>query len=182
MLYSSGTTGAPKCIVHGAGGTLLQLLKEHQLHCDVKPGDRLFFFTTCGWMMWNWLVTGLASGATVMLYDGSPLAGDGKLLFDYAEQERITHFGVSAKFIDAIAKKGFAPVHTHDLSSLRTIFSTGSPLSPESFDYVYRHVKTDVHVGINFWRHRHHFRLCIRQSAVAGATRRDSVSRTRHGC
>jgi acetoacetyl-CoA synthetase len=144
ILYSSGTTGAPKSIVHSAGGTLLQLLKEHQLHGDVKPGDRLFFFTTCGWMMWNWLTIGLASGATVFLYDGSPLAADGRLLFDYAQQEHITHFGVSAKFIDAIAKKGLSPVHTHSLSALQTIFSTGSPLSPESFDYVYRHVKTDV--------------------------------------
>ena len=144
VMYSSGTTGIPKCIVHGAGGTLLQLLKEHQLHCDIKPGDRLFFFTTCGWMMWNWLVTGLASGATAMLYDGFPLAGEGKLLFDYIEQEHIKHFGVSAKFIDAIAKKHVSPADTHDLSSLRTILSTGSPLSPESFDYVYRHIKNDV--------------------------------------
>ena len=144
VMYSSGTTGIPKCIVHGAGGTLLQLLKEHQLHCDIKPGDRVFFFTTCGWMMWNWLVTGLASGATAMLYDGFPLADEGKLLFDYIEEEQIKHFGVSAKFIDAIAKKGVSPTDTHDLSSLRTIFSTGSPLSPESFDYVYRHIKNDV--------------------------------------
>jgi acetoacetyl-CoA synthetase len=147
VMYSSGTTGVPKCLVHGAGGTLLQLLKEHQLHGDIKPRDRLFYFTTCGWMMWNWLVTGLASGATVMLYDGFPLAGEGKLLFDYIEQERITHFGVSAKFIDAIAKKHLAPIQTHDLSTLRTIFSTGSPLCPESFDYVYRKVKADVQLA-----------------------------------
>lgn len=144
VLYSSGTTGPPKCLVHGAGGTLLQLLKEHQLHCDIKPGDRLFYFTTLGWMMWNWLATALASGATLMLYDGAPLARDGSLLFDYIDQERIRHFGVSAKFIDAIAKQGVSPIHTHDLSTLQTIFSTGSPLSPESFDYVYRHVKADV--------------------------------------
>ena len=147
VLYSSGTTGSPKCLVHSAGGTLLQLLKEHQLHCDIKPGDRLFFFTTCGWMMWNWLVTGLASGATVMLYDGSPLAGEGKLLFDYIEQEQVTHFGASAKFVDAIAKKELAPAQTHNLSVLRTIFSTGSPLSPESFDYVYRQIKGDIQLA-----------------------------------
>jgi acetoacetyl-CoA synthetase len=144
VLYSSGTTGAPKCLVHGAGGTLLQHLKEHQLHCDIKPRDRLFFFTTCGWMMWNWLVSGLGSDATAMLYDGSPLARDGKILFDYAEQEQITHFGTSAKFIDALVKKEISPSHTHDLSALRTVFSTGSPLGPESFDYVYGHIKADL--------------------------------------
>jgi acetoacetyl-CoA synthetase len=147
VLYSSGTTGVPKCLVHSAGGTLLQLLKEHQLHGDVKRGSRLFFFTTCGWMMWNWLMTGLASGATIMLYDGSPLARKGTLLFDYIEREQITHFGVSARFIDAIAKKGLSPTTTHDLSTLRTVFSTGSPLSPESFDYVYRHIKADVQLA-----------------------------------
>ena len=147
VLYSSGTTGVPKCLVHGAGGTLLQLVKEHQLHGDIKRGDRLFYFTTLGWMMWNWLVTGLASGATVMLYDGSPFAGNGKLLFDYIEQEQITHFGVSAKFVDTLAKNGLPPTYTHDLNSLRTIFSTGSPLSPESFDYIYRDVMADVQLA-----------------------------------
>ena len=144
ILYSSGTTGVPKCIVHGAGGVLLMHLKEHQLHGDVQPGDRLFYFTTCGWMMWNWLVTGLASGATLLLYDGSPMLRDGAILFDFADEEGMTHFGTSAKFLDGIAKAGVKPVHTHRLSALRTIFSTGSPLAPEGFDYVYRDVKPDV--------------------------------------
>jgi len=144
ILYSSGTTGVPKCIVHGAGGTLLQHMKEHQLHCDIRPGDRLFYFTTLGWMMWNWLVSGLASGATLLLYDGSPLLRRGAILFDYADAEGMTHFGTSAKFIDACAKAGLSPISTHGLKSLRTILSTGSPLVPESFDYVYGSVKKDV--------------------------------------
>jgi acetoacetyl-CoA synthetase len=144
IMYSSGTTGVPKCIVHGAGGTLLQHLKEHQLHSDIKPGDRQFYFTTCGWMMWNWLVTGLASGATLLLFDGSPFHPNGNVLFDFAAEERCTFFGTSAKFIDACHKAGIVPIKTHDLAQLRTIASTGSPLLPESFDYIYQQVKKDV--------------------------------------
>ncbi|MEO6929870.1 MAG: acetoacetate--CoA ligase, partial [Casimicrobiaceae bacterium] len=141
ILYSSGTTGVPKCIVHGAGGTLLQHLKEHQLHGDVMPGDRLFYFTTCGWMMWNWLVSGLAAGATLMLYDGSPFVQRGRCLWDYAEAEHFTHFGTSAKYIDALKKIAQVPRKDFALPALRTVFSTGSPLSPESFDYVYQCIK-----------------------------------------
>jgi acetoacetyl-CoA synthetase len=144
IMYSSGTTGVPKCIVHGAGGTLIQHLKEHQLHCDIGPNDTLFYFTTCGWMMWNWLVSGLASGATLILYDGSPFADDGKVLLDAIDRERITVFGTSAKFISGIEKAGLKPRESHDLSSLNTILSTGSPLSHESFEYVYRDMKDDV--------------------------------------
>ncbi|WP_298395986.1 acetoacetate--CoA ligase [uncultured Azonexus sp.] len=144
IMFSSGTTGVPKCIVHCHGGVLLQHLKEHVLHSDVRSGDRLFYFTTCGWMMWNWLVSGLAAGATLLLYDGSPFAAASTVLFDYAEAERMTHFGTSAKFIDAAAKAGLTPGKTHDLAALRAMFSTGSPLSPEGFDWVYREVKADL--------------------------------------
>ena len=149
VMYSSGTTGVPKCIVHCHGGALLQHLMEHQLHSDVKPGDRVFYFTTCGWMMWNWLVSGLASGAALLLYDGSPfVAGadgkNGSILFDYADAEGMTHFGTSAKFIDAVAKAELSPRRSHRLASVRAMFSTGSPLAPEGFDYVYREIKGDM--------------------------------------
>jgi acetoacetyl-CoA synthetase len=147
VMFSSGTTGKPKCIVHGVGGTLLQQVKEHRLHADVKPDDRVFYFTTCGWMMWNWLVAGLACEATLLLYDGSPFAPDGNILFDYADAEGMTLFGTSAKYIDACAKAELAPKETHDLSTVRTLCSTGSPLVPESFDYVYDKVKGDLNLA-----------------------------------
>ncbi|MCP5373207.1 MAG: acetoacetate--CoA ligase [Hyphomicrobiales bacterium] len=147
IMFSSGTTGAPKCIVHGAGGTLLQHLKEHKLHCDIKPGERLFYFTTCGWMMWNWLASGLAAEATLLLYDGSPFYPDGNVLFDFAQAEGMDVFGTSAKYIDALNKGGYAPKGTHDLSRVRLMTSTGSPLAPESFDYVYDKVKANIHLA-----------------------------------
>jgi acetoacetyl-CoA synthetase len=143
VLYSSGTTGLPKGIVHGAGGTLLQHLKELALHTDVGEGDRIFYFTTCGWMMWNWLVTGLALGATLVLYDGSPFAPDADSLWALAEQERLTVFGTSARYLSLAEKQGVRP-RERDLSPLRAVLSTGSPLAPESFDYVYRDIKSDV--------------------------------------
>jgi len=147
VLYSSGTTGVPKCIVHRTGGVLLQHVKEHQLHCDVRPGDRVLYFTTTGWMMWNWLVSVLASGATAVVYDGSPTHPSPSRLFDLVDAESVTLLGVSAKFIDSVRKTGLEPATSHGLSSLRTVCSTGSPLSPEGFDWVYRSLKADVHLA-----------------------------------
>ncbi len=146
VMFSSGTTGAPKCIVHGQGGTLLKHAAEQVLTCEAKPGERIFFFTTCGWMMWNWLMSNIAWGATLLLYDGSPFHPSGQTLFDFADREKMTFFGTSAKFIDALKKSGLRPVDTNDLSTLRTMVSTGSPLVPEGFDFVYEAVKPDIHL------------------------------------
>ena len=147
ILFSSGTTGLPKCIVHGVGGTLLQHMKEHVLHYDIGMEDRLFYFTTCGWMMWNWMVTGLATGSTLVIYDGSPFYREGEILWDLAESEKISVFGVSAKYISAQEKAEIIPKNIANLSSIKTILSTGSPLAPESFDYVYRDIKSDIQLS-----------------------------------
>src|SRR5882724_4871322 len=146
IMYSSGTTGLPKCMVHGAGGTLLQHLKELVLHTDLGPDDRFFYFTTCGWMMWNWMVSGLAAGATVVLFDGAPLSPP-SVLWDMAVAERVTVFGTSAKYLALAEKEGLAPGRTHDLTALRAILSTGSPLAAHSYDYVYRSIKRDLHLA-----------------------------------
>ena len=147
ILYSSGTTGVPKCIVHGAGGTLLQHQKEHLLHTDLRPGDRMLYFTTCGWMMWNWLVSVLAVGATAVLYDGSPTYPDARVLWRIAESEKLAVFGTSARYLAAIEKEGVKPGAEFRLDALRAILSTGSPLAPEGFEYVYRDIKADVQLS-----------------------------------
>jgi hypothetical protein len=155
-------------------------MKEHLLHSDVKAGDRLFYFTTCGWMMWNWLVSGLGSGAALMLYDGSPFIDRGKVLWDYADAERFTHFGTSAKYIDHAKKIGVVPRKDYALTHLRTLLSTGSPLAPESFDYVYQCVKSDICLSSDRRRHRHRLVLRARQSDAARVAWRAAVPRARH--
>tara|TARA_B100000686_G_scaffold346576_1_gene433546 strand:- start:721 stop:2676 length:1956 start_codon:yes stop_codon:yes gene_type:complete len=147
ILYSSGTTGKPKCICHGTGGVLLQHNKELQIHSDVRDGDRVFYFTTCGWMMWNWLVGSLSSGATILLFDGFPLYKKDDLLFEFASEEKVTLFGVSAKYIDTLSNKKVVPKNNHNFSRLRTICSTGSPLSRDGFQYIYKNIKKDVHLA-----------------------------------
>ncbi|MFA0015038.1 acetoacetate--CoA ligase [Vibrio lentus] len=147
VLYSSGTTGKPKCIVHSVGGTTINHLKEHQLHCDIKPKDRVFYYTTCGWMMWNWHVSALASGACLVIFDGSPIYPQPNVMWDLAQRADVSLFGTSAKYLEAIEKAELSPIESHSLPHLRTLCSTGSVLYPEQFDYVYKHIKQDLHLA-----------------------------------
>ena len=147
ILYSSGTTGKPKCICHRAGGVLLQHLKEHQLHCEINPNDNIFYFTTCGWMMWNWLVSSLASQASIVLFDGFPMFKNNDLLLKIAEKEQITLFGISAKFIDSLRKLNLSPISKYKFNKLKTICSTGSPLSEDNFEFIYKKIKKNIHLA-----------------------------------
>ena len=147
ILYSSGTTGKPKCICHRTGGVLLQHLKEHQLHCEIKPGDNIFYFTTCGWMMWNWLVSSLASKASIVLFDGFPMYKKNDFLFRLVDKEKISLLGVSAKYIDSLKKLNLKIKNKLKLKSLKVICSTGSPLSSDGFEYIYKNVKKNVHLS-----------------------------------
>ncbi|MFA0573739.1 acetoacetate--CoA ligase [Vibrio splendidus] len=147
VLYSSGTTGKPKCIVHSVGGTIINHLKEHQLHCDIKPRDRVFYYTTCGWMMWNWHVSALASGACLVIFEGSPVYPQPNVLWDLAQRADVSTFGTSAKYLEAIEKAELSPIDSHNLPKLRALCSTGSVLYPEQFDYVYKHIKQDLHLA-----------------------------------
>ena len=182
VMYSSGTTGVPKCIVHGVGGTLLQHRKEHLLHTDLKPDDRLFFFTTCGWMMWNWLVSGLATGCTLVLYEGSPFAPDRDVLWRMAERERVTHFGTSPKYLSALQKDGGAP--GRDVRPRARCARCCPPARrsrPSSSTTCTTPIKARPAPGLDLGRHRHHLLLLPRQPVAAGAPRRDPVARARHG-
>ena len=173
ILYSSGTTGVPKAIVHGAGGTLIQHLKELMLHTDLKRDDKLFYFTTCGWMMWNWQVSALGVGATVVTYDGSPFHPDGNKLFDIIQEDGVTHFGTSAKFIDAVKKAGLSPAKTHELSKLKAVLSTGSPLVRRELRFRLSADQAGSASGVHFRRHRHRLLLRPRQPDRSGLSRRD---------
>ena len=181
ILYSSGTTGVPKCIVHGAGGTLLQHQKEHLLHTDLKRSDRLFYFTTCGWMMWNWLMSALATGATLVLYDGSPFHPGPGALWHMAQEERLTVFGTSAKYLSSLQKSDFVPAQAVDLTALRALLSTGSPLLPEGLRLRLPRGEGRPAARLDLRRHRHRLVLRARLSDTAGVSRRDPVPRSRHG-